>query len=75
MLLQAISVPLYCLFLYTNVNKFSVPFSLLLSPLQQSNFSSSGFALVAMSVVFTHKDHIFSFDKTTLPQFSICYNE
>lgn len=34
MILQAIPVTLYCLFLYTNLNKISVPFLPLLSPLQ-----------------------------------------
>lgn len=69
MLLQTIPVTLYYLVLYTNLNKISVFFSLLLS----TNFSLSGFALIAMSVKFVHKDNIFSFDKTTttLPQFSI----
>lgn len=38
MLLQAIPITLYCLFLYTNLNKISVFFSPLLSSLQQLIF-------------------------------------
>ena len=61
MVLQAIPITLYCLFLYTNLNKISVFFSPLLSFFAATDFSSSGFALIAMTIAFVHKDDIVFF--------------